>query len=74
MEHSQMHPTLKKGTKISITLVILVEFFVIVLYYETKIPTMDMKVHVSSNLCFLIWKKKKISKLYEEWKISHSQV
>jgi hypothetical protein len=36
MEHIQMHPTLKKGTKISIILAILVEFLVISLFHETK--------------------------------------
>jgi hypothetical protein len=41
-----MYPTLKKGTKISITLAILVEFFVISLFHQTKLPTVDMKVQV----------------------------
>jgi hypothetical protein len=27
-----------------------VEFFVIALFHETEIPTVDMKVHVYSNL------------------------
>jgi hypothetical protein len=49
VEHTQMHPIPKKGTKISITLAILVEFFVISLFYETKNPTMDMKVQVYSK-------------------------
>jgi hypothetical protein len=44
VEHTHMHPTLKKGTKISITLAILVEFFVISLFHGTKISTVDMKV------------------------------
>jgi hypothetical protein len=44
-----MHPTLWKGTKKSTTLTILVEFLVNSLFHETKIPTMDMKVHVYSN-------------------------
>jgi hypothetical protein len=35
--------------KISNTLAILVEFFVISLFYETKIPTVDMKVLVYSK-------------------------
>jgi hypothetical protein len=46
VEHTQMYPTLKKGTKISITLAILVEFFVISLFHQTKLPTVDMKVQV----------------------------
>ena len=51
-------PYTKEGyKKISITLAIIVEFFVIALFHETKIPTVDMKVQVYSNL-----RKKKISK------------
>ena len=50
-----MHHALKKGTKISITLAILVEFLVISLFHETKIPMVAMKIQVS----FFIknWKK-----------------
>jgi hypothetical protein len=45
VEHTQMHPALKKGVqKISITLANLEEFFVISLFHEPKIPTVDMKV------------------------------
>jgi hypothetical protein len=44
-----MHPALKKGTKISITLAILVGFFVIALFHEIIIPTVNMKVQVYSN-------------------------
>jgi hypothetical protein len=35
--------------KFPLQLAILMEFLVISLFYETKIPTMDMKVQVSSN-------------------------
>jgi hypothetical protein len=52
-----MHPALKKGTKYSSTLAILVEFLVIALFHETKISMVDMKAQVYSNL-----RKKKISK------------
>jgi hypothetical protein len=51
------------------TLAILVEFFVISLFHETKIPTVDMKVQVYSKFSKKNWKKNKISKLHEEWKI-----
>jgi hypothetical protein len=44
-----MHPVLKKGTKISITLANLEEFLVISISHETKIPTVDMKVQVYSK-------------------------
>jgi hypothetical protein len=44
VEHTQIHPALEKGTIFFITLAILVEFFVILLFHETKIPTVDMKV------------------------------
>jgi hypothetical protein len=44
-----MHPALKKGTKNSIILALLVGFLEISLFHETKIPTVDMKVQVSSN-------------------------
>jgi hypothetical protein len=54
-----MHPALKKGTKISITLAILVEFLVISLFHETKIPMVDMKVQVSSK--FRIFFEKKLN-------------
>jgi hypothetical protein len=39
-----MHLALKKGTNSFHTLANLVEFFVISLFHETKIPTVDMKV------------------------------
>jgi hypothetical protein len=46
VEHTQIHLALKKGTKISIILAILVEFFEISFFHETKIPMVDMKVQV----------------------------
>jgi hypothetical protein len=53
-----MHLALKKVQRISITLAILVEFFVISLFHQTKIPTVDMKVQVYSNFRKnKIWKK-----------------
>jgi hypothetical protein len=50
VEHTQMYLALKKGTKTSIILAILVEFFVISLFHETKIPMVDMEIQVYSNL------------------------
>jgi hypothetical protein len=50
-----------------------VEVLVIALFNETKIPIMDMKVQVYSNLAKKI-QKNEISKLHEDWKISPSQV
>jgi hypothetical protein len=44
-----MHPALKRGTKISITLAKLVEFLVISIFHKTKIQTVDMKVQVYSK-------------------------
>jgi hypothetical protein len=44
-----MHPTLKKGTKFSITLSILEKFLVISIFHEMEIPMVDMKVHVYSK-------------------------
>jgi hypothetical protein len=49
VEHTQIHPTLKKGIKISITLANLEEYFVISIFHETKIPMVDMKVQVYSK-------------------------
>jgi hypothetical protein len=49
VEHTQIHPALKKGTKISITLANLAEFLVISIFHETKIPTVDMKVQMYSK-------------------------
>jgi hypothetical protein len=43
VEHIQMHPALKKS---SIPLAILVEYYVISFFHETKIPTVDMEVQV----------------------------
>jgi hypothetical protein len=37
MEHTQIHPALRRVQTISITLAILVEFFVISFFHETKI-------------------------------------
>jgi hypothetical protein len=46
--------------KISITIARLVEFFVISLFYETKIPMVDMKVQVYSKFSKnKIWEKMK---------------
>jgi hypothetical protein len=46
-----------------------VEFLVISLFHETKIPMVDMKDQVSSNFSQKNVKKNEISKLHEEWKI-----
>ena len=54
MEHTQIHPALKKGIKISITLANPVEFFVISFIHKIEIPMADMKVQVYFNS----WKKK----------------
>jgi hypothetical protein len=65
----------RRVLKISIILAILEEFLVILIFYETKISTLDMKVQLYSkfsknkNL-----EKNEITKLHEEWKISPSQV
>jgi hypothetical protein len=40
-----------------VTLAILVEFFVIALFHETKIPMVDMEVQVYSNFSKKIQKK-----------------
>jgi hypothetical protein len=64
----------RRVQNISITLVILVEFFVIFLFHETKIPTVDMKVQVPSNFSKNNFEKNEISKLHEEWKIELFQV
>jgi hypothetical protein len=57
VEHTQIHPALKMGTKISITLAKLVEFLVISIFHEMKIRTVDMKAQVYSK-----FRKNKISK------------
>jgi hypothetical protein len=44
-----MHLALKRGTKTSIILGKLVEFLVISILHETKIPTIDMEVQVYSK-------------------------
>jgi hypothetical protein len=46
MEHTQMHPTLKKGTK---NFHILEDFFEISIFHEKKIPIVDIKVQVYSK-------------------------
>jgi hypothetical protein len=52
--------TEERYKKNSNTVAILVEFFVISLFYETKIPTVDMKVQVYSNFSKnKIWRKMK---------------
>ena len=50
------------------------EFLMNSLFHQTKIPTMDIKVLMYFNLTNFFLEKHKISKLYEEWKISPSQV
>jgi hypothetical protein len=63
-------PCTQEGYKFfSIILAILVEFLVISLFHETKIPMVDMKVQVYSNFSKKNWEKNEISKLHEEWKI-----
>jgi hypothetical protein len=57
VEHTQNHPALKKGTKNFLTLAILLEFLVISVFHETKIPMVDMKVQVCSK-----FKKKSFQK------------
>jgi hypothetical protein len=42
-------PCTEEGYKNFPLLAILVEFFVILLFHQTKIPTVDMKVQVYSN-------------------------
>jgi hypothetical protein len=49
-----------------------VEFLVISLFHESEIPTVGMKVHVSSNFSKIKLKKNEISMLHEEWMISPS--
>jgi hypothetical protein len=44
-----MHLALKKGTKNFHNTSNIVEFLVISLFFKTKIPTVDMKVHVYSK-------------------------
>jgi hypothetical protein len=54
--------------KNSIILAILVGFLVNSLFHETKIPTVDMKVHVSSKFRNFFLEKSEISTLHEFWK------
>jgi hypothetical protein len=49
----------RRVQKNSIKLAIFVGFLVILLFHETKIPTVDMKVRVSSNFSQIFWKKMK---------------
>jgi hypothetical protein len=49
VEHTQMHPALKRVQKISITLANLEEYLVISIFHEMKIPMVDMKVQVYSK-------------------------
>jgi hypothetical protein len=63
----------RRVQKFSIILAILEEFFVIALFYETKIPIVDMKVQVYSNFRKK-FQKNEISMFHEEWKILRSQV
>jgi hypothetical protein len=60
VEHTQIHPALKKSTKSSITLANLEEFLVISIFHETKIPMVCMKIQVYSKpRKNKIWKKVK---------------
>jgi hypothetical protein len=60
VEHTQMHPTLKKGTKHFHNTSKYCQFFFYFTFFETKIPTVDMKVHVYSKFRKnKIWKKVK---------------
>jgi hypothetical protein len=75
MEHTQMHPASKKDTKNFHYTSNSCGIFVIAIFHETKIPIVDMKVQVYSNLSNKnIFKKNEISKLHEDWKISSFQV
>jgi hypothetical protein len=57
VEHTPMHPTLKKGTKNFHYTSNFCGFLLLLLFQETKIPT-DMKVQVSFNFRKnKIWKK-----------------
>jgi hypothetical protein len=58
-----MHLALKKDTKNSITLAILVEFLVNSFFHESKIP-----IHAYSKFRFFL-EKNEISKFHEEWKM-----
>lgn len=69
MEHIQMHPPLNKVKKIYIILTILVNFFEIALFHETKTPLVDMKVQIYSNFSPKNLRKNTISNFYEEWKL-----
>jgi hypothetical protein len=64
----------RKVQRFPITLAILEEFLVNLIFYEIKIPRMDMKVLVYSIFRKKKFKKNEISKLHEEWKISPFQV
>jgi hypothetical protein len=59
----------RRVEKVSNTLAKLMEFLVISIFYETKIPTIDMKVHVYSKFRKNKLKKSEVSKCHEEWKI-----
>jgi hypothetical protein len=74
MEHTQMHPTLNKGTKNFHYTSNSYGIFCDGVFHETKIPIVHMKVQVYSNFKKNFFYKNEISKLHEEWKISHSQV
>jgi hypothetical protein len=74
MEHIKCTLHWRIVQKISITLAILEEFSLNSLFHETKIPMVNMKVLVYSNLKKKNLEKNKISKLYEEWKISPLQL
>jgi hypothetical protein len=46
VEHTQIHPALKRGTKNIHNTANLAGFLVNSTFHETKIPTVDMKVQV----------------------------
>jgi hypothetical protein len=69
VEHTQMHPALKKGTKNFHNISNSCGMFGDFTFHETKIPIVGRKVQVSSNFRNFFLKKMEISKFHEEWKI-----
>ena len=66
-------PCTQEGYKCFQNTTILVDFLVILLFYETKIPMVIGRSKCSLILGFFFGKYE-ISKLHEEWKISPFQV